>query len=80
MFKPITKEDGMATFKGKVTAERIRYYKGGEKVLVEFDQVAEFDNENIYKYYLQSGMIVEDKPKKKTTKKKEEEKPVEDAE
>ena len=69
----------MATFKGKVTAKRIRYYKGGEKVLVEFDQVAEFDNEEIYKYYLSYGMIVEDKPKK-TSKKKEEEKPVEDAE
>ena len=69
----------MATFKGKVTAKRIRYYKGGEKVLVEFDQVAEFDNEEIYKYYLSNGMIVEDKPKK-TSKKKEEEKPVEDAE
>lgn len=61
----------MATFKGKVTAKSIRYYKGGEKVLVEFDQIAEFDNEEIYSYYLQSGMIVEDKPKK-TSKKKEE--------
>ena len=71
MFKPTTKEDGMATLKGKVTAESIRYYKGGEKVLVEFDQVAEFDNEEIYNYYLQTGMIVEDKPKK-TSKKKEE--------
>lgn len=61
----------MATFKAKVAAKSIRYYKGGEKVLVEFDQVAEFDNEEIYKYYLQTGMVVEEKPKK-TSKKKEE--------
>ena len=61
----------MATLKGKVAADSIRYYKGGEKVLVKFDEVAEFDNEEIYNYYLQTGMIVEDKPKK-TSKKKEE--------
>ena len=61
----------MATLKGKVTAKKIRYYKGGEKVLVEFDQIAEFDNEEIYRYYLSNNMIVEDKPKK-TSKKKEE--------
>ena len=71
MFKPITKEDGMATFKAKVAAKSIRYYKGGEKVLVEFDQVAEFDNEEIYKYYLQTGMVVEEKAKKASKKKEE---------
>ena len=61
----------MATLKGKVTAESIRYYKGGEKVLVEFDQVAEFDNEEIYNYYLQTGMIVLIKEKKASKKKEE---------
>jgi len=61
----------MATLKGKVTAESIRYYKGGEKVLVEFDEVAEFDNEEIYNYYLQTGMIVLIKEKKASKKKEE---------
>ena len=68
MFKPTTKEDGMATLKGKVTADSIRYYKGGEKVLVKFDEVAEFDNEEIYNYYLQTGMIVLIKEKKASKK------------
>ena len=58
----------MATLKGKVTADSIRYYKGGEKVLVKFDEVAEFDNEKIYNYYLQTGMIVLIKEKKASKK------------
>ena len=58
----------MATLKGKVTADSIRYYKGGEKVLVKFDEVAEFDNEEIYNYYLQTGMIVIIKEKKASKK------------
>jgi len=58
----------MATLKGKVTADSIRYYKGGEKVLVKFDEVAEFDNEEIYNYYLQTGMIVLIKEKKASKK------------
>jgi len=63
----------MATFKAKVAAESIRYYKGGEKVLVKFDEVAEFDNEEIYKYYVSSGYAVPVKESKKASKKKEEE-------
>ena len=61
----------MATFKAKVAAESIRYYKGKEKITVLLDEVAEFDNEEIYKYYLSNNMIVEDKPKKTSKKKKE---------
>ena len=61
----------MATLKGKVAADSIRYYKGGEKILVKFDEVAEFDNEEIYNYYLQTGMIVLIKEKKASKKKEE---------
>tara|TARA_Y100001973_G_C5147858_1_gene306406 strand:- start:64 stop:297 length:234 start_codon:yes stop_codon:yes gene_type:complete len=73
LFKPITKEDGMATFKAKVAADSIRYYKGKEKVTVLFDEVAEFDDEEIYNYFISSGYVVAISETKKATKKKKEE-------
>ena len=64
----------MATFKAKVAAESIRYYKGKEKITVLLDEVAEFDNEEIYNYFISSGYVVGiSEPKKATKKKKEEE-------
>jgi len=72
LFRPITKEEGMAKNKCKVVKGPIRYISKGEKVIKQEGEECDMDNQVVYEHFKRLGYVEDLTPSKKKKKKKEE--------